>query len=67
MFNFAQEYNVMMIVFSVIGCLLGRLLNIFPISYLINAIRPDHPVPFNHQVFKREREEKKRIKGEKEK
>jgi len=51
MFSFAQEYNGPMIATCVIACLIGRFLNIFPLSYIINRLRPNHPVPFSHQLM----------------
>ena len=50
MFSFSQDYNLPMIAVCVVGCLLGRALNVFPLSFVINKVRPDHPVPKNHQV-----------------
>lgn len=44
------DYNLWMVISTLIFCIIGRGLNIFPITFVLNIIRPKK-IPLNHQVM----------------
>jgi len=52
LFSFGSEYDVGLIICGIIAMILGRVANIFPITYLVNRVRqPERRIPMNQQVF----------------